>query len=383
MNHFGAFIILTGIVGAFITEDVSAFNPILAPYVAFRPASLHGHQLSATKSRSMPDAAVEDEEGVTVVKAKNIERDWNVGDYKADGAFTADVIIPDGEVKGCAFFMHGFSQFPKAYMKTLKRVSDNANIAIIAVETGVTSDIVRNGEDKPEEKDSKQWLQLCLQRAVSEDTKQCIRMVLDGDEAFSEYNIGNSVPLGVCGHSMGGGLCFSLVSDPEFHDIDYVFTMAPAYGEKEYDPITAVKARTVENSMLLAGSLDFVARADAIKEISATSNAKGGRSSIYVEIKRGIHTGFEDKLVLFNISLGTVLTVISFLTSFVEPLILKGLQFLRTNTGQLEGSELLMTFFFQKMVEGKKVTLEDADKYLEDNIKGRWDDKFQFEYPSK
>lgn len=136
---------------------------------------------------------------------KRIERDWtyvddNGDEYKSSGRFKVKVFVPeDGtKVKGCAFFMHGFSQYTKAYSDTLQRVSNGAGIAVISADTGITSilgDVITNpfGPNP----------QFVLQRKLSEDTKQCIQMILDGSDEFKEFGIGKNVPMGVCGHSMG------------------------------------------------------------------------------------------------------------------------------------------------------------------------------------
>ena len=89
----------------------------------------------------MPDIEP-DQEGVKRIPVRNIEREWTYEDYTADGEFSVDLFLPDGDVKGVVFFMHGFSQYPIAYRSTLKKMSDYANVAVVAVETGLTSGIV-------------------------------------------------------------------------------------------------------------------------------------------------------------------------------------------------------------------------------------------------
>eukprot|EP00957_Ditylum_brightwellii_P128193 9777365-Ditylum_brightwellii.AAC.2 len=63
-------------------------------------------------------------------------------------------------------------------------------------------------------------------------------MLQEGDIAFANYGVtkyavGNRIF--VMGHSMGGELSFPASA---YMDIEYVFTMAPAFGEEEFDPIT-------------------------------------------------------------------------------------------------------------------------------------------------
>lgn len=258
--------------------------------------------------------------------------------------------------------MHGFSQYTKAYSDSLQKCADAAGIAVISVDTGITSilgDVITNpfGPKPP----------FVLQRKLSEDTKQCIQMIMDGSDEFKEFGIGKNVPMGVCGHSMGGGLSFPVAA--AFPKINYVFAMAPASGEPAFASIPkGVDVRTANNSMLLSGSWDLIVRAKKVKEISSASNDKKKGSSVYVEIDRGLHTGFQDELVITNIGLDTILRLVFGLFSAVENIVLILLGILRANTGQLEGTELLMGFFFGKMVQGKKVTVKDAEQFLNDNM---------------
>ena len=212
---------------------------------------------------STPDEEELDEEGnVMRIPVKNIKRDWTwtKGDivYKADGEFDVDLFLNEDpkKIKGVAFFMHGFSQYPIAYRNTLKKAAEKTDVAIIAVKTGIGSKIVLGGiKDKPKGV-GREWTQVVLQRAVSEDTKQCIKMVLDGDDVFEEYGVTASAVKGkmaVMGHSMGGGLCLPVAKDfPK--DIDHVFAMAPAYGVEGYfDPLDdGVRKHTATNKIMEA-----------------------------------------------------------------------------------------------------------------------------------
>jgi len=318
------------------------------------------------------------------IESRKIQREWTYieddgTEYHGKGKFEVKVFLPEtGKVKGCALFMHGFSQNTLAYQDTLKKVADHANIAIVSPETGILSpivlkDILSNPLAMISDKNRAQFV---LQRALSEDAKQCIRMISEGHDLFQkELNIGKNVPLGVSGHSMGGGLSFPVSAD--FPKIDYVFTMAPVAGVSQFDPIVeGVDKRTVKNSMLLAGTWDLIAKADKVKAIAEESNERKNDSSLFVEIDRGLHTGFEDELVLTKVPLDRVLGLVFGLGSLVDKALIDAFSFLRTNTGQLEGSEVLMMFFFEKMTKGQKVTVNAADKFLEENIKRKWDKKF-------
>ena len=220
-----------------------------------------------------------------VGEIKQIDRTWtwtddNGEEFIPDGEIEMDVFYPEGsssKPKGAVFFMHGFSQYPVAYEKTLRAMATNANVVVFAVETGITSSVARG----PICSDQQFW----LQRAVSQDTIQLIQMMKAGELSPA---IDSEVPIGLCGHSMGGGLCFYVAAQfPQV--IDYVFTMAPAYGVKEFDPIAATKKAVAANSMCLAGTWDFIARASKVKEIVVNSNEQVPDSSIYGLIDRGLH----------------------------------------------------------------------------------------------
>ena len=352
-----------------VATSVSAFSPLSSNLIASNKPSVGGRSsispLSAKPQR------------------RKIERDWTYTDengetYEAGGKLEVKVFLPDdGNVKGCVFFMHGFSQYTKAYQDTLEKVANKANVAVISSETGIVSGVVL-GEllsDPLAMIKDRTRAQFVLQRALSEDTKQCINMVMKGDDVFKELNIGKNVPLGVSGHSMGGGLSFPVAADcPK---VNYVFTMAPVAGVPQFNPIEqGVDMRTVNNSMLVAGTWDLIAKADKIEDIYNKSNEKKKNSSTYVEIDRGLHTGFEDELVITKISLDSILGKFLDLSCLSEKLLFSLIGFVRTNTGQLKGSEELMGFFFEKMVKGQKVTAQAADQYLEENIKEKWDKKF-------
>lgn len=170
---------------------------------------------SFAKSKSMPDIVQKDEDGKVIrIPVKNIERDWTWEDYTATDEFSCDLFVPEnGQVKGCAFFMHGFSQYPVAYRKTLKQACEASNVAIVAVETGLLSSIVQEESKKVSFFKRKEAMQFFVQRAVSEDTKQCIRMILGGSDVFAEYGVtkkavGNKIA--VMGHSMVSFILFSL-----------------------------------------------------------------------------------------------------------------------------------------------------------------------------
>jgi pimeloyl-ACP methyl ester carboxylesterase len=121
-------------------------------------------------------------------------------------------------------------------------------------------------------------------------------MVQNGQEPFAEY-ISKNMPLGLIGHSMGGGLCLHVASNfPSI--IDYVFCMAPAPAWLQH--------LTAGNYMRLAGKWDLIARDETMKKVSALCNSEQLRSFIYVDIDRGLYTGFQDDLVMSNLDLSAL-----------------------------------------------------------------------------
>ncbi len=340
---------------------------------------------SAFIVKKAADILGKDEDGNVIrVPVRNIERDWEFDGYTADGEFSADLFLPENkEIKGCAFFMHGFTQYPVAYYGMLKETCETAGIAILAVETGFTdvfSDALRAALSGV----SPQYI---LQRAVLEDTKQLIRMLKKGDGAFAEYGltldaVGENIA--VMGHSMGGGLSFPASADCK---IDHVFVMAPAYGVAPFHPIeNGLEQRTPKASMMLAGGWDVLARAGKVNALSVKANKNITDSSTYVLVERGLHTGFQDQIVLFDNELAPILRNIGFLNFFlglIDSFLINFLQlfsFFRTRTGQLDGTTVLMGYFMSAMVEGEEITPASAEKYLDDSIKEKFEDKFEFSY---
>jgi len=302
---------------------------------------------------------------------KSVDRDWTfLGDTVTKGEIKVNVIYPDTKAKGAVFFMHGFSQYPVAYADTLKKVADEAEVAVFAVETGVASGVSQG----PSLFSNKQFY---LQRAVSQDTQQIIDMMKAGKEPFASY-VDKDVPVGLCGHSMGGGLCNYVAADNPF--IDYVFTMSPALGVAPFEPVNATKRGVPDNSINLAGTWDFIAPKGKVKAIVESANQKKPGSAIYGPINRGLHTGFESKLVILSVPLSWIAALVLNFSGLVEIIVLKLFRALRTNTGQLDIAETLMSFFFKQMAEGKKVTVKDATAAL-DGLPDRWEDKIELSEP--
>jgi hypothetical protein len=101
------------------------------------------------------------------IPIRNIERDWTFEGFEGTRSIPVDLFIPENEKpKGCVFFMHGFSQYPIAYRKTLKKLkklTEEVGVAVVAVETGLTDKVAFDLSDS----------HFALQRAVSQDTVQC------------------------------------------------------------------------------------------------------------------------------------------------------------------------------------------------------------------
>lgn len=307
------------------------------------------------------------------VKITSIKRDWTWGsDYAADGEFDVSLFIPeDGEIKGCAFFMHGFSQYPIAYSETLKQASSASQVAIVAVETGVT-DVLRESLSYPKA-ERKKKLNFLTQRALMKDTEQCIKMIMEDNTIFSDYGITKKDQVALIGHSMGGGLTFPLAA--MVPSVEYLFAMAPAAGE--FDPIIeGVEKRNPKSSMILSGTWDRIAKANIIKNISDAANEIDENSSSIVKVKRGLHTGFQSNIVIGDFKISSVVNFLNL--SGVVTKVLNGVSYLRVRTGQLKGTEALMEYFLMCLVEGKSLSPGDAESYLKENTTPRVQKKFLF-----
>lgn len=290
------------------------------------------------------------------------------------GEFGTEVLLPvlpdDENVKGVVFFMHGFSQYPKAYRKSLEVLADEAKVAVIGVETGTLSSEVVKDIVKGKGKDSAQYV---LQKAVSQDTEQCIKMVNESNEIFTSLGVpgGGDLPMGLVGHSMGGGLCFYVA---EKFKIDHVFVMAPVAGEDEFKPKPAIQSWAPKQSMLLAGNWDIIANMRLIKQMSEQCKIKNtnvsNSASLYVEINRGTHTGFEDKLVLFNVDLIKAASLVFKILGVAElavTLVGAIFAFFRTKTGQIEITRVLLSYFMETMVNGETISDEGASEALQND----------------
>ena len=305
---------------------------------------------------------------------KIVEVKRNIG----NGRFKAEIILPEDRnkpVKGVVFFMHGFSQYPKAYRKTLVNVANDTEVGIVAVQTGFLSPQVIWDVIKGLGKQSPPYF---LQKALLEDTTQCIKMVKDSNKIFADVGIPNGRPTGLIGHSMGGGLAFNLSAQS---DIQYVFAMAPVAGVEQFKPTTAINKKAPNHSMLLAGSWDLIAGTSKVDKLSKLCNQKKKNSSVYVTINRGLHTGFEDTIVLFNLKLSnlvelviTLFKEINISNFFFITLSEKIIRFLRVETGQIEITNTLMSYFLKNMVKNENISIEEANKALKDdpNIEERW-----------
>lgn len=343
------------------------------------------------------DLEGEDKDGnIFKIPRKKIKRDWSFDGYTATGEMTVDFFLPEvGEIKGCAFFMHGFSQYPIAYCNTLQKSANNANVAIIAVETGVTDDIVLRNLVADGKRLTPPYV---LQRAISNDTKQLIRMLLaDEDDIFKEYGIARKFcknKIAVMGHSMGGGLSYAVAAD--FHqDVEYVFTMAPVGGETPFEPVPAIEKSVVKNSMMLNGEWDLIAgfanRPLSVEKFAEASNNKEAKSCIYVDVNKGLHTGFQDRVVLFGIPLQAGLGLFGLIWNifgFAEIVIFNVLQIFlailalnKKRTGQLAGTQVLMDYFLESMVDCKPISIERAEDYFNDKMGPEVEKNFELSYP--
>lgn len=317
-----------------------------------------------------------------VFKRAKIERTW---EGARDGSeMKLDVIVPPtGKPKGVVCFMHGFSQYPMAYRNTLKDISERAGIAIVAVETGLTSSQVLS--DTISRVGNPQYV---LQRAVAKDTLQCMQMIKNGEAPFNEFPQSARSKLGVFGHSMGGGLTPYVAS--KVKRVEYMAGMAPFFKvEPEFTPEDALMEGNVPlHSMFLSGSWDLIARPSRIREVSAFVNSEKTESSIYADIDKGVHTGFQDTIVLFNARL-TVYSWKFFFLQFIgafEVLLVYLIQKCLSDQGQRDLMRSFWVYFFTCMVNGTNPSPATAMSFLENDksLKSKWIERIDtIDYPEK
>merc|ERR1711933_139491 len=160
--------------------------------------------------------------------------------------------------------------------------------------------------------------------------------------------------------------------------VSHVFTMAPVPGEEEFTPASAIEKRAPQASMNLAGNWDLIGKTRIAKDITKRCNTQIPGSSMYVEINRGVHTGFEDELVLFNVDLGRAASMalkVLNISNFATVLALKIVGFVRGRTGQIEITRTFLSYFMTKMVnDDENLSDVEALEVLKNDpdIKEKW-----------
>jgi hypothetical protein len=122
----------------------------------------------------------------------------------------------------------------------------------------------------------------------------------------------------------------------------------------------------------------LIAKDKTVKELSVLCNSETSRSSIYVDIDRGLHTGFQDDLVIFNVNLSEVLGMIGLFKNVLVNIF----SFFRTRTGQLEITRTLLSYFCSQMVKGESITIEEAMHALktDPDMNEKWVEKATVTY---
>jgi hypothetical protein len=129
--------------------------------------------------------------------------------------------------------------------------------------------------------------------------------------------------------------------------------------------------------MLAAGSWDFIAKPPKVQNLTTIANSVYPKSSVYVEIARGLHTGFEDDLVLFNVPITSLtwtfwyfqifgLIDLFLLNVIIEPLL--------TSKVQINLTRALLEYTFQSMLEEKALDADDLLASLKscDDVNPEW-----------
>jgi hypothetical protein len=358
------------IIAVWVTGVTTGFSPLRPrKSTPFRPArstlafSQSSDSFVETKqSENLKTNKNENEE--KEFEPHNIKRSWAGG----RGSMQVDCILPkskdDGNnknIRGVIIFLHGFSQEPKAYRPSLEQVSNKLQVAIVAPEIDLDSfQVLGDVADRVGN------LFYCLQRALAFDGIQCLNMTLNRQEPFSDFLPTSPFPVGVAGHSMGAGLSWFVASQFS-KEISYVAAMAPLNGVPAFAPNDRNVPR---QSLHAAGSWDFLAKPLEVQNLTHIANTVHPNSSIYVEIARGTHTGFEDEPVLFNISIENAikvlgnLEVIGFLFSY---LLIYVVERVLTNKVQANLTRALLEYTFDCMIQAKPVSAEDLWTSLKSN----------------
>ena len=285
---------------------------------------------------------------------------------RGGGRYIVDLALPAQKAspKGIVCFLHGFSQYPLAYWDTLHELATDLGVLIGAPETGIFSLRVLRRWLSGEFGRSPDALQESLQRTLAEDALQMLDLMRQRAPPFDDLELSEDLPRAMMGHSMGGGLCFYVGRHAR---IPALAAMAPfPQLQGDLDPSKNIASDPPSEAVLLAGGWDFIARGsptekpgEAIKQLARMC----GSNALYSEIPRGLHTGFEDELVIGDWPLIDGAGGLPGPSNFLERLIrfvlviTSGVQFL---TDQLDISEAELSHFLRRTVVERRAGQEQV-----------------------
>lgn len=183
---------------------------------------------------------------------------------------------------GTVIFLSGFAQTPEAYRGLLDRCA-SAGVVVVAPLTS-TLGISRSHLQNNLVDEAEFWMNQVLNRSGSE---------------LDAYLPRPGAPVGILGHSVGGGLTYSLAE--RFPQAKAIAALSPTPGLiDEFEPDEVIAREDFQTprrtALVLSGGLDPYANDGTIRrEIVAPLQAALGPSAVDFEFHRfGVHTMYQD-----------------------------------------------------------------------------------------
>ncbi|GMH37809.1 hypothetical protein BSKO_05682 [Bryopsis sp. KO-2023] len=183
---------------------------------------------------------------------------------------------------GTVVFLSGFAQTPEAYTSLLERCAAAGVVALVPMTSTTATSKSRLQSNLLD--DGAFWMEHVINNSSSE---------------LQPYLPQGDAPVGILGHSMGGGMTYSLAA--LFPQAKSIVTMAPTPALTEgFEPAEVIASEKFQASkrrvLVLAGGLDPYAKARDIKrEIVTPLTTAFGEGTVDYEFTRlGLHTMYQD-----------------------------------------------------------------------------------------
>lgn len=185
---------------------------------------------------------------------------------------------------GTVVFLSGFAQTPEAYKGLLERCA-SAGIVVLAPLTSTLS-TSRSRLQENLVNDGEFW----IERAI-DDSHPDLKQYLPRGKGKG--------PVGILGHSVGGGLSYALAA--RIPQAQSIATMSPFPSlSKGFNPAEVIEGNSFQASsrraLVLAGGLDLYSRAKNVDSDIVTPLTKAlGEAAVECEfLKFGLHTVYQD-----------------------------------------------------------------------------------------